>query len=99
MNGALPPSSSDIFFTVPAHCAISFLPTSVDPVKVSLRTVGFDVISPPIAAGAPECQRYLFRRAGELRHQFFAAFGRSGESQLAQGGIRRHPPADRGGRS
>src|SRR5271168_895644 len=53
MNGALPPSSSDIFFTVPAHCAISFLPTSVDPVKVTLRTVGFDVISPPIAAADP----------------------------------------------
>ena len=53
MNGALPPSSSDIFFTVPAHCAINFLPISVDPVKVSLRTVGFDVISPPIAAADP----------------------------------------------
>src|SRR5260370_7420797 len=53
MTGALTPSSSDIFFTVPAHCAISFLPISVGPVKVSLRTVGFDVISPPIAAADP----------------------------------------------
>src|ERR1700691_3689432 len=53
MKGALPPSSSDIFFTVAAHCAISFLPISVDPVKVTLRTVGFDVISPPIAAADP----------------------------------------------
>src|SRR5882757_9402781 len=53
MNGALPPSSSEIFFTVPAHCAISFLPILVDPVNVSLRTVGFDVISPPIAAADP----------------------------------------------
>src|ERR1700722_20126626 len=49
MKGALPPSSSEIFFTVPAHCAINFLPISVDPVNVSLRIVGFDVISPPIA--------------------------------------------------
>src|SRR5260370_976781 len=42
-----------IFFSVRAQCAISFLPISVDPVKVSLRTVGFDVISPPIAAADP----------------------------------------------
>ena len=53
MKGALPPSSSDIFFTVPAHCAINFLPISVEPVNVSLRTVGFEVISPPIAAADP----------------------------------------------
>ena len=53
MNGALPPSSIDVFFTVPAHCFISCLPISVEPVKVSLRTMGFDVISPPIAAAEP----------------------------------------------
>ena len=35
MNGALPPSSSDTFFTVRAHCAISSLPTSVEPVNDS----------------------------------------------------------------
>ena len=53
MKGALPPSSMVTFFTVPAHWAISNLPTSVDPVKVSLRTMGFAVISPPMAAAAP----------------------------------------------
>src|ERR1700722_14828227 len=53
MKGALPPSSSDIFFTVPAHCAINFLPISVEPVNVSLRTAGLEVISPPIAAADP----------------------------------------------
>src|ERR1700734_554082 len=53
MNGALPPSSRDIFLTVAAHCAMSFLPISVEPVKVSLRTVGFDVISPPMAEADP----------------------------------------------
>ena len=53
MNGALPPSSSDSFLIVPAHCAINFLPTSVDPVKVTLRTIGLAVISPPIAAADP----------------------------------------------
>src|SRR5205814_433780 len=53
MNGALPPSSSDSFFTVPAHCAMSFLPTAVEPVKVTLRTLVLEVISPPIAAASP----------------------------------------------
>jgi hypothetical protein len=36
MNGALPPSSSESFLTVPAHCCISNLPTSVEPVKGQL---------------------------------------------------------------
>src|SRR5215471_14155658 len=56
MNGALPPSSSDNFLTVPAHCSISNLPTSVEPVKVSLRTIGFEVISPPISFEGPVTQ-------------------------------------------
>ena len=53
MNGALPPSSSDIFLTVPAHCRISNWPIGVDPVKVSLRTMGLAVITPPIATASP----------------------------------------------
>ncbi len=53
MNGALPPSSSDTFLTVAAHCAISRRPTGVEPVNDSLRTIGFDVSSPPIAFGSP----------------------------------------------
>src|SRR5260370_22979836 len=56
MKGALPPSSSDSFFTVPAHCSINCLPTAVEPVKVSLRTIGFEVISLPIAAADPGTQ-------------------------------------------
>src|SRR5437588_12839011 len=56
MNGALPPSSSESFFTVPAHCSISNLPISVEPVKVSLRTIGFEVISPPISVAPPVTQ-------------------------------------------
>ena len=52
MNGALPPSSSETFFSPVAHCAISSFPTSVEPVKPSLRTSGFDVISPPIAGAS-----------------------------------------------
>jgi hypothetical protein len=53
MNGALPPSSIDTFFTVEADCWISSLPISVEPVKVTLRTIGLDVISPPISLALP----------------------------------------------
>ena len=53
MKGALPPSSSESFLIVGATCFISNLPISVDPVKESLRTVGLEVISPPIAAALP----------------------------------------------
>src|ERR1700745_511920 len=56
MNGALPPSSSDNFLTVPAHCCISNLPTSVEPVKVSVRPVGLLVSSPPISFDGPVMQ-------------------------------------------
>ena len=53
MKGALPPSSSDSFLIVGAHCAISSRPTSVEPVNESLRTTGLAVSSPPIATGSP----------------------------------------------
>ena len=53
ISGALPPSSSETFLTVPAHFAISCLPTSVEPVKVSLRTVGFVASSSPTTAAVP----------------------------------------------
>src|SRR3984957_12309371 len=56
INGALPPSSIEVFFTVAAHCSISNLPISVEPVKVSLRTVGFEVISAPISEEPPVTQ-------------------------------------------
>src|SRR6202048_44397 len=56
MNGGLPPSSSDSFLTVPAHCCISNLPTSVEPVKVNLRTIGFEVSSPPTSFDGPVTQ-------------------------------------------
>src|SRR5262245_51609879 len=53
MNGALPPSSSEIFFSVPADWTISFLPISVEPVKVTLRTAGLDVSSAPSTLAGP----------------------------------------------
>ncbi len=53
MNGALPPSSSPSFLIDGAHCAMSTRPTSVDPVKVRPRTIGFEVISAPISRAEP----------------------------------------------
>ena len=53
MNGALPPSSRLTFFTVEAHCDIRSLPTSVEPVNESLRTVGLEVSSAPIGPDGP----------------------------------------------
>ncbi len=53
MNGALPPSSSDTFFTVPAHCAMRILPTAVDPVNEIFLTVGLEVSSPPTSVADP----------------------------------------------
>src|SRR5450830_1457482 len=53
IKGALPPSSSDNFLMVGAHCAMSRRPTSVEPVKDSLRTTGLEVNSPPMARGSP----------------------------------------------
>src|SRR5699024_10206987 len=38
INGACPPNSIDIFFIVSADCFINCFPTSVEPVKVILRT-------------------------------------------------------------
>jgi hypothetical protein len=38
---------------VPAHCSIKSLPTSVEPVKESLRTIGLEVSSPPISRAEP----------------------------------------------
>ena len=53
MNGALPPSSMLVFLIVGAHCASSLAPTSVEPVKVSLRTSGLEVSSPPVSPDGP----------------------------------------------
>ena len=53
MNGALPPSSSPTFFTVPAAWRMSSLPTSVEPVKPMKRTAGCSHIALPIAGASP----------------------------------------------
>jgi hypothetical protein len=42
-NGAFPPSSIETFSTLSADCAISLRPTSVEPVKESLRSRGSEI--------------------------------------------------------
>ena len=63
-KGALPPSSSEIFLTWPAHCAISSLPTAVEPVKPILRTVGLPVSSPPIAGASSASPVTIWKTPG-----------------------------------
>ena len=53
MTGALPPSSSDSFLMLGAHCAIRMRPTSVEPVKLSLRTTGLSHSTLPTCAASP----------------------------------------------
>src|SRR4028118_638747 len=47
MKGALPPNSMEHFITWLAACRSRMRPTSVEPVKVSLRTLGFSQNSLP----------------------------------------------------
>ena len=54
MNGALPPSSSETFFSVSAAWRISNLPVRVEPVNDSLRTMLDACSAPPIATASPE---------------------------------------------
>src|SRR3954452_13313393 len=91
MNGALPPSSIDVFLTVPAHCSISNLPISVEPVKVSLRTIGVEVISPPISLDTPVT--HLLGPAGHpgedaLRHPGALVQSAQGQHRIGSGGSR-----------
>ncbi len=48
MNGALPPSSSEIRLIVPEHCFIRMRPTSVEPVNESFLTSSLSHISRPM---------------------------------------------------
>jgi len=53
MKGAFPPNSSDSFLIVGAHCAINNVPTLVEPLKDSLRTVVLWMSAAPISVGMP----------------------------------------------
>ena len=48
IDGALPPSSIEHFLMVAADCSNKVRPTSVEPVKVILRTNGCEVRIPPM---------------------------------------------------
>ena len=52
MKGAFPPSSRETFLTWSAHWRMRSFPTSVEPVKPTLRTVGFEVSSRPISGAS-----------------------------------------------
>ena len=52
IKGALPPNSKLTFLIVSADCFIRIRPTSVEPVKVILRTVGLVVSSSPMAGAS-----------------------------------------------
>ena len=53
IKGALPPSSIEVRFMVAAQSAVSFLPTAVEPVNVSLRTSLLPVRVAPISLVLP----------------------------------------------
>jgi len=53
MNGAFPPNSMDVRFTVEAHWAIKVFPTAVEPMKLSFLTIGFVESSSLISFGDP----------------------------------------------
>ncbi len=53
MNGAWPPSSIEVRLTVSAHCLSRILPTSVEPVNETLRTVLLVHSSVPIGPELP----------------------------------------------
>src|SRR5918993_2040336 len=53
MNGAWPPNSIEVRLTVSAHCLSRILPTSVEPVNETLRTVLLVQSSVPIGPEEP----------------------------------------------
>ena len=95
MKGALPPNSSESFLMVLAHCCASMLPISVEPVKDSLRTVGLEVISPPMALADPVST--LKMPAGTPARSARTASA-SAEKGVAEAGFRTigHPAASAG---
>ena len=78
MNGALPPSSIDVRLTVSAHRRWSVLPTSVEPVKLSLG-----------AGGTPTRLRPSPRRRYDVQHPGRGQTRALGERDEGQGAERR----------
>jgi hypothetical protein len=96
MNGALPPSSSDSFLSVGAHCAINCRPTAVEPVKLSLRTAGFAQSSLPTPS-LSDVVTVLYTPAGNPAASASAASA-SAVSGVSEAGLMTtgHPAASAG---
>ena len=97
-NGALPPSSSESFLTCPAHCAISSLPTAVEPVKPILRTVGLPVSSPPIAGASSASPVTTWKTPAGMPARSASSASASAESGVCSAGLHTIvlPAAERG---
>ncbi len=95
MNGALPPSSSDSFLIVGAHCAIRMRPTSVEPVNVSLRTTSLSHSVLPMAMDCSPSPVTTFNTpAGMPARCASSASGQRGQRRLL-GGLDHHGAAGR----
>ncbi len=91
-------------FTVRAACSIRILPTSVEPVKVIMRTSGFDVISVPTGTGS--LRRHDVEHAlgearalgklGQRQRRQRRVLGRLDDHRAARGERRRHLARDHG---
>src|ERR1700686_1871231 len=97
MKGALPPSSSESFLMGLALCFMSRRPTSVEPVKVTLRTSGLEVISPPISFELPV--KTLKTPAGIPARSAKAASAKAENGGELEGLATMVQPADKGGRA
>ena len=53
MTGALPPSSSETLVTLSAAAFMIFLPTSVEPVMVTMEILGLEASALPVSAPDP----------------------------------------------
>ncbi len=93
MKGALPPSSSEAFLIVGAHCSNNSRPTSVDPVKDSFRTIGLDVSALPTSAALLVGR--MFRTPGGIPACSARAAIASAESGVSSAGFATivHPAA------
>ena len=92
-NGALPPSSIDTRRTLWADCSISFRPTSVEPVKDSLRSrgspmIGFETSEDLLEVttlSTPRGQPGLVEDLGQREHRQRRLLGRLDHHRAAGG--------------
>ncbi len=88
MKGALPPSSSESFFSVGAHCCISLMPTAVEPVNESLRTIGFSQSSAPTSRDAAASAVITLNSPAGMPARSASATSASAENGVCGAGLR-----------